>query len=213
MTKRSHARNFKRRGRPEKELKPTVLIVCEDRVSSPGYFKFLSKLYRIKTKVRICGEECGSTPLNIIDYAKRLNEKRMREKKSKAYECIWCVFDTEGIRNPHPFFREAINKAESNGFLLALSNPCFEYWYLLHFENTAKPGHHCDEIIRFLKKHYASYAKGDEDIFETIFENTDTAVTRARNYMENRFGDENPLDRNPSTEVYKLVEFLRSISH
>ena len=47
---------------------------------------------------------------------------------------FWCVFDVEWPRN-HPGLEEAIQQAHANGIELAISNPCFELWLILHFRD------------------------------------------------------------------------------
>jgi RloB-like protein len=46
------------------------------------------------------------------------------------------VFDVEWPRN-HPGLEEAVKQAYANGIKLAVSNPCFESWLILHFQNHA----------------------------------------------------------------------------
>ena len=46
---------------------------------------------------------------------------------------VWCVFDVEWPRN-HPNLRQATEKAKARNVNLAISNPCFELWLVLHFE-------------------------------------------------------------------------------
>jgi|ERR1022692_2479531 hypothetical protein len=47
---------------------------------------------------------------------------------------FWCVFDVEWPRN-HPGLHEAIEQAQQNRIQLAVSNPCFELWLILHFQD------------------------------------------------------------------------------
>lgn len=49
---------------------------------------------------------------------------------------FWCVFDVEWPRN-HPGLKDAVEQARANGIRLAVSNPCFELWLILHFQNHA----------------------------------------------------------------------------
>ncbi|MCK4177099.1 RloB family protein [Aciditerrimonas ferrireducens] len=44
---------------------------------------------------------------------------------------IWCVFDVE-CPEPHPTLREAVQRARQEKICLAVSNPCFELWLILH---------------------------------------------------------------------------------
>ncbi|MGH3940412.1 MAG: RloB family protein, partial [Pseudonocardiaceae bacterium] len=61
----------------------------------------------------------------------------------------WCVFDVEWPKN-HPNLKQAIQLARDHNIRLAISNPCFELWLILHFED------------------------------QTAFLNTDEAETRSR---------------------------------
>lgn len=56
-----------------------------------------------------------------------------RAADDEVDEC-WCVFDVEWPRN-HPHLAEAMRLAEAHGVRLAVSNPCFELWLILHFED------------------------------------------------------------------------------
>nr|WP_236684662.1 RloB family protein [Ferrimicrobium acidiphilum] len=47
---------------------------------------------------------------------------------------FWCVFDVEWPQN-HPHLRDAIEQARQGGIELAISNPCFELWLILHFQD------------------------------------------------------------------------------
>ena len=51
-------------------------------------------------------------------------------------EC-WCVFDVEWPKN-HPHLFEAKRLAYAKGVSLAISNPCFELWLILHHEDFGK---------------------------------------------------------------------------
>ncbi len=65
-----------------------------------------------------------------LDLVKRAVE---RSKDSEVDEC-WCVFDVEAAQ-PHPNLEPAVRLAEQNGIRLAISNPCFELWLILHHQD------------------------------------------------------------------------------
>jgi hypothetical protein len=44
------------------------------------------------------------------------------------------VFDVESPK-PHPNLDRALTLARSNNIRVAISNPCFELWLILHFED------------------------------------------------------------------------------
>ena len=67
---------------------------------------------------------------------------RMAVERSKDPEvdACWCIFDVEWPRN-HPNLAAAVCLAEENGIRLAISNPCFELWLILHHQDHHKFGH------------------------------------------------------------------------
>lgn len=56
-----------------------------------------------------------------------------RAADDEVDEC-WCVFDVEWPRH-HPHLAQAIRLAEDHGIRLAISNPCFELWLILHLDD------------------------------------------------------------------------------
>jgi hypothetical protein len=58
--------------------------------------------------------------------------KRAIDEEGEIDE-FWCIFDVEWPKN-HPGLKEAIEQARQNGIQLAVSNPCFEIWLILHFQ-------------------------------------------------------------------------------
>lgn len=63
------------------------------------------------------------------------------------------MFDVE---NPHqnPTFAEAVRKADQREYALAISNPAFEFWYILHFEQTTRPFGSGGEAKDYLRREH-----------------------------------------------------------
>ncbi|GAJ11204.1 unnamed protein product, partial [marine sediment metagenome] len=82
--------------------------------------------------VEIVGE--GAAPITVVNSAIKLREERKQiasKSLTKAeYEVIYCVFDVEAP-TPHESLANAVSKAKDNKLEVILSNPCFEYWYIL----------------------------------------------------------------------------------
>ena len=68
-----------------------------------------------------------------------LEAKRKKDENLK-YDQVWCVFDID----EHPFVPEAKQQARDNGIEVAISNPCFELWALLHFRDQWQNSRGCD---------------------------------------------------------------------
>lgn len=201
---------WKRRGRSEEALsrrpgkKPPrrcFLIVCEDAVAAPTYFKALRRALRLSTaEVEICGEECDSAPISVVDFA--LERRKARKKSGFDYEQIWCVVDVDN----HESLHKALCKAKDHGLDVAVSAPCFELWYLLHFVPGGRSYDKCDQLIRDLKAHLPVYEKGTSDPFPELWPKVGDAERHAEMLIKLR--DDDRL-RNPCTEVHLLVRVLR----
>jgi len=125
-SKRKAKLNVERR-QAKREPYGRVLIVCEDSESSPAYLKAMCDELKLSTaNIMICGKECGSAPINVVDYA---------IKNKEEYDKVYCVID----RDQHWTFNKALQKAKSKKVEMIVSIPCFEYWLLLHFEFTDQP--------------------------------------------------------------------------
>ena len=103
----------------------------------------------------------------------------------------------------------ARDKAKTKGVELAISTKCFEYWVLLHFEESATPTIDCDTVVSSLrKKHIPSYQKGSCD-FRTIGKHVHVARKRAEKLRKPGIDrGEHPEDQDPCTEVYKLINTI-----
>ena len=125
-------------------------------------------------------------------------------------DVVWCVFDCDD--NTNSMLRNAWELAEKNGYRIAYSNPCFEYWYLLHFDDYAGYLEDCDTVIRQLQKkgRLPGYSKSD-DYYTVLLPMQADAIKRARKRLCAVSKQDGALLRretNPVTNVHELVEFL-----
>ncbi len=208
--RRGRSRSSLRRRPGDRKPRFCILIVCEGEKTEPYYFEALREGYRLSTvEVEVVGGDIsGSAPISVVNHSLAMIKERKREADKSAYisrfDMVWCVFDQENP--PHVSFQEAINKADQakkDKVHIAVSTPSFEYWCLLHFENTDRPFHNADEVIRTLKRHLPDYDK--KETFDEIADKTEEAVQRAHRIWCNRVGERFP---NPSTSVYKLVKLI-----
>jgi hypothetical protein len=190
-----------------------VLIVCEGAKTEPNYFRSLKNALRLGglVDVQVEGEDCGSAPISVVDYAIKLrNERKKDQKRGLAdldFDEVWCVIDVEAPQC-HQSLNDAYNKAKANNIEVALSNPCFEFWYILHFEKTSKMYYANKEVLDHLKKHIKKYEKGNKGNFELVRSRTKTAVDYAKSVIKEKHFGEDLRKCAPSTHVYKVVEML-----
>jgi len=190
----------------------SVLIVCEGRKTEPIYFKMLLKKIRL-TMADVEVVHRNPAPISVVNCAVKLKKERVVAANQKGslkveYEKIYCVMDVD----KHESLSRAINKAYANGIEVVLSNPCFEYWYILHFVKTGKSFHNGGEVVSELKTHYSTYSKSDETIFGVIYPQTPKAIRYAKQVLKEQHQNNKDLTKcNPATHVYKIVEFLRKM--
>lgn len=189
-------------------MRRPVLIVCEGEKTEAIYFQALRRYYRLRT-VDVTVHAEGGGPLEVVRRAIALFEERKRSwKRTRAeppYEEIWCVFDREASNEPHGF-RDALQLAANHKIQLAISNPSFEYWYLLHFVETSRPFQDARDVERELcSAHYIPNYQKNKDYFAVLRDRTNEAHDRAeRLYVRHPDRESDPYP-NPSTLVYQLV--------
>jgi hypothetical protein len=142
-----------------------------------------------------------SNPHEVLESVKRwIKENGPLGKGDEA----WLVVDTdawteEQLNELRNWVSEAAERRFGRG--LALSDPKFEYWLLLHFENAGvRSSRECTDK---LKRHLPYY---DKDVSDHDFshESIEQAMSTARQRDGHGSG--------PSTTVYKLVESILSRS-
>mgnify|MGYP000985469291 FL=1 len=188
-----------RRSHP-REPRPRLLIVCEGRRTEPNYFEGFRRENR-NIIIMIC-ESPGKTPMQIVRYAKERADEMQIGKV--AGDSAWCVFDVDECTDKD--MRRAIENA-GRMLRLAVSNPCFEFWFLLHYTYFDRRMDTCREVITELRRYIPSYEKS-RDHFDLLRPMTSTAVDNAEGLERGRRGmGLEPYSRgaNPCTGVHHLV--------
>lgn len=182
--------------RPEgqRRYKKMFIIVAEGTVTEQEYFQLLTVDSIIH--IKCLRNRSNLTPKEAL---LRVREHISREGLRKTDEA-WVVVDKDSWNEEHLDELHKWAQARSNyGF--ALSNPKFELWLLLHFED-AKGVRTSEECNKKLAKHVPGYNKhvdGQKFTHERIKAATDRAKKR----------DIPPCadwPRNTGTTVYRLVE-------
>lgn len=132
-----------------------------------------------------------------------------RELDLSNGDMAFCVFDTDEDTNKNKLIVEAKKYAESKGIKMIASSPCIELWFLLHYEYTTA-GLSNDGVIKRLKQHYPKYEK-NMNIYPEINNNVNVAIARAKKLEKYQVDNGKTIgivESNPSTEMYKIVEYL-----
>ena len=176
--------NRKSKGRPYKEERKIVLIATEGiNKTEQSYF---SEFNRIQSEYHIVFASGNSTdPVRIVKDAIRTIDNR--GIRIDYGDSVYAIFDTDF--NKEEQIRDARNLARKNQVSLILSNPWFE-------------------VISELINRWPEYRK-NIGTFQYISDRTDVAIENSRkleSYHEEVNPRTNTEDRNPSTDIFKLVE-------
>ncbi len=184
-----------------------VLIVCEGERTEPLYFEGFKQEYDLSSAnvVVTDASSLGSDPMNIIKYAEQLYRESQAE--NNAFDRVFCVFDKDQHTNYDTAVRRLLNV--NSNFTAITSVPCFEYWFLLHFEYTTKPFSSALAVISELKRYIPSYTKNNSGVFKTLKEKMPTAIRNA--VKVNAYVSKISTD-NPSTKVVDLVKYLLELN-
>lgn len=114
------------------------MVFCEGERTEPEYLDALKRQPSVRdvaaVDLRVETGQGGSVPRTLVNMATEALSRAIEE--DAEIDEFWCVFDVEWPRN-HPGLAEAVEQARTNGIRLAVSNPCFELWLILHFQDHA----------------------------------------------------------------------------
>ena len=197
-----------------------VLIVCEGEKTEPLYLKALaSNLGLTALDTEICGD-CDSAPINVVQYGKK------KLKSDSEFDMIFFVFD----RDTHDSYKAALSlieelqshkKFKNKTIIPITSIPCFEIWFLLHFEPHNKPytassgKSPCGKLISALKAkvEFKDYAKGSHQYFDLLSNRLPQAKINSANTLRQSLqAGELEHHGNSTTLMHILVEELEKLA-
>jgi hypothetical protein len=200
------------------------LIITEGTDTEPLYFESIKKLVneqykggRVdRIKIDISGE--GMNTLSLLEKA-----KSKVSYSAKQYSHVWIVYDKDDF--PDDNFDNTANKCEATKacakgsskpeYHAIWSNPCFELWFLLHFDYVESEfnQHVCvDKLSEHLIKHgCGTYEKDREDMFDTLRDKLDIAIRNAKKLCS-KHKDKPPSKASPCTKVYEIVTALELVA-
>lgn len=184
-----------------------IVIASEGQKTEPKYFTDLKDVYtRSGLHVEVLKRsESASSPSHVLAY---LNKFKTKYKLRRDDE-LWMVIDVD--RWTEYNLSDVAGKCRDKGFWIAVSNPCFELWLLLHLDEFDLYGYEQKNRLfqntqRYiegeLRRILGSYNRSNLDTSKFL-SHVENAVTRAR------ILDVDHNSRWPNslgTRVYLLVE-------
>lgn len=188
----------------------TFLVVTEGKNTEPNYLKAIRDRFQLAIENVEIHHPNGTDPITLTNKAIELRDERKKLAKKGngvAYDEVWVVFDLE---KPNDERRKQAVKAMSikdvNDIKFAISDPCFEYWLLLHEEFTTAQLADCSAVTARLTGSLPEYNKGSWIPPVEFLNKLPAAVThavRCREYHKDTGGD-----GNPSTDMDLLARSL-----
>ena len=207
---KAYSRNLRRR-RSFREPNRRFVLFCEGANTEPGYFQALQKVVR-RALVEIKINPAVGVPFTIaeeaVDLARKTIPMKGKQRVRNSFEehdQIWAVFD----RDDHPRFDEAVRLCETYGVRVARSNPCFEVWLILHYEDFNKLLDRRKVQQHFQKLHPKYDCDGGKEVdAQAILRHIDKAERLAARQLKQRTNERKPFG-SPSTTVHLLTKAIR----
>jgi hypothetical protein len=183
-----------------------LLVFAEGLVTEEQYVVHWHR--RNRGQVTVAIDPFRGPPLQLVERAveaKKIDERDARRGRGRSYDEIWCIHDVD----EHPNLPQAVDLARRHDIQLAVSNPCLELWFLLHFESQTA------FIERQSAKSRAEELLGcekslNERALALLDERLPVARERAQQLDVKHAGDGSPPGSNPSSSVWRLVESIRT---
>ncbi|MGW3653885.1 RloB family protein [Streptomyces sp. NPDC000878] len=173
------------------------MVVCGAETTEYDYLNgFKAHFKRGNLSVKIA-KKPGS-PLQVVEYA--------AERWGGAgdeFDQVWCVVDVDEYQD----LEQAVRCARTKRIELAVSNPCFELWLLLHHTDHTGWVPSYAALKPLLDKYVDSRADKSVDFARDYIRDGrhlwKDAVRRARTLADE--GTEHLSERNPSTRMWRLA--------
>ncbi len=136
-----------------REVKKVFYLACEGKKTEIYYFKMIeNKKQELKISNNIKIEpyfQEHNNPVALLEYLK--NKKKNNDLDDDEF---FLVIDRDSKNFTEEQFEKVITECPNEKIGVALTNPCFELWLLLHFKKIKKKDAHtlsngdCGEILK-----------------------------------------------------------------
>lgn len=185
-----------------RRLAKTFQIICEGKVTEPTYFAMIRRFVgpNVNLKVKPGGTRgSNSSPHGLVKYANDLLDS------DKEYSETWIIFDKDNWTTDQ-IAKVRAWAQKSNSYQSAISDPKFEFWLMLHFENgtSVQTARDVDQRLKKAWPEYDKFVPANKFSLPEV----EQAISRAKTIEKNSIGT-----RLAKTEVFRLIESLLSASH
>lgn len=180
-------------------------VYFDDAETAPKYFELLKKKVSRYVKINVKGAGNEALDLALGKRANLSSKEKSDQHDETDRDEVWAIIDCETNVSHGESEKKRGKKGEVK---VALSNPCYEVWTLLHLEDTGTLFANCDAVLKRLHEVWKREFQEDfprhkaQAAYERIARHRDRAVEWAKK------------QRNQGqswTEIYQLVESINSL--
>jgi hypothetical protein len=168
-----------------KEQRRTVLILTNGERTERDYFSAIRIRGLARAENILIVKSQRGSPFDIVRSAAAMRD-------SSEYDNAWAVCDVDEYD-----VQAAINLSSTADVNLALSQPCFEVWLILHKTASCPRFNNAKQASATLRKYVTRWDKRSLK-FADFAGGIDLAVVRAKQLGE-------PPTVNPSTAIWRLI--------
>ncbi len=191
--------------------KRASIVVIEAEGNNKTETLYFKKFGSNKVKIIFAGGN-ATDPVNMIN--ELITECRERDFAPELGDKAYCLIDSDVNSDKDEKIAQADIKAQNHDIEIIVSNPCFEQWFMCHFGFSARKYVSSSELVKVLATKIPNYSKTRDDLYELLLPNIDKAIDAAKRLEEYNLKDNRKPHTalfQPSTEVYKVIETVRSI--
>ena len=183
---------------------PIVVIVCDDTNTAPAYFAELKREVRQHVTLNIVRAACGgASPDTVLQQGISQRRVLAEDRDVDDQDVGWVLIDLEGDAERRRPARAAKDRVEQGNVKVALSDPCYEVWTLLHLEDSGAQFNNCRDVLARVKRLWKTCfgqslgRKAQADYSKIITLRHDAAKRAEAHWNRN----------DPSrTEVFKIIQ-------
>jgi hypothetical protein len=155
---------------------------------------FNEKDIKLQFKVIPCKDN-RSSPIHVFNHLK----KEIQKEPLNDDDEIWVVIDVDRYQEHLP---EVARLCVDSGYNLAVSNPCFEYWLLLHFRDPRRQYKSCNDVKKPFSIEMDNEPNNSEGYHAIFYPKFIDAVARAKD----RDVDGERWPNTNGSRVFEIVE-------
>lgn len=193
-----------------RKLREQLIIITEGSLTEVQYIEEICAHFKVPSSLVKIETPSYTNAEGLVKYAVR---RLVDQKKAKQYygfgaSKVWVLCDTEINQKS---LNQAIDLSKKHGIWLGLSDPCFEFWLLLHFKYTTRGYNTSNEIIHDVQKSLPLYSRKKKSLdMRLVIPNVNEAI---RNASLLRLNHTQIGNISPSTDCDLLIMDLLSLSN